>query len=155
MYVHVYVCLCSTSPCWSSTTFLNRECLQTAWLPRGGLLWSCTSLLSLPSSDRKVACHSLGGETRPNWVAIDGCRLRVCSKAYSAYSYKRGACVGFRRDHVANECLASVNWCIFHVNQLLSSGPVKKNSWRKLFFNGKGKLVWCFLMIKKTKRKIL
>ncbi len=116
----MYVCLCSTAPRWSSTTFLNRERLQAAWLPRGSLSWSCTSLLSLLSSDRKVAARSLDEETRPNRGAIDGCRLRVRSEAYSAYSYKRGMCVGFWRDSVANVCLASVNWCIVHVNQLPS-----------------------------------
>ncbi len=33
------------------------------------------------------------------------------SKAYSAYSYKRGTCVGFWRDRAVNVCLASVNQC--------------------------------------------
>ncbi len=86
----MYVCLCSTAPRWSCATFLNQECLQAAWLPRSNLSWSCTSLLSLLSSDRKVVCRSRGGETRPNRRAIDGCRLRVRSKAYSASSHKRG-----------------------------------------------------------------
>ncbi len=117
----MYVCLCSTAPHWVCTTFLNRECLQAAWLPRGSLSWSCTSLLSLLSSDKKVAARSLGGETRTNRGAIDGCRLQVRSKAYSAYSYKRGTCVGFWRDCAAIVCLASVNWCIFHVKQLPST----------------------------------
>ncbi len=73
------------------------------------------------SSDRKVACHSQGGETRPNREAIDGCRVRVGSKAYSASNYKHGTCIGFWRDRADNVCLASVNSCIFHVNQLPSS----------------------------------
>ncbi len=67
------------------------------------------TLLSLLSSDRKVAVHSQGGETRPNRGAIDGCCLRVRSKAYSAYSYKRSTSVGFWRDRAANVCLAGVN----------------------------------------------
>ncbi len=70
---------------------------------------------------RKVACCSQSVETRHNRRAIDGCRLRVRSKAYSASSHKRGVCVGFWRDRAANVCLASVYWCIFHVNQLPSS----------------------------------
>ncbi len=49
------------------------------------------------------------------------CYLRVCSKAYSASSHKRGTCVGFWRDRAATVCLASVKSCIFHVNQLSSS----------------------------------
>ncbi len=100
----MYVCLCSTAPRWSSTMFLNRERLQAAWLPRGSLSWSWTSLLSLLSSDRKVACRSQGGETWPSRGAI------VRSKAYSASSYKRStcSCVGFwsYRDRAANVCLA-------------------------------------------------
>ncbi len=103
---------------------------QVAWLPRGSLSWSCTSLLSLLSSDRKVACRSQGGETRPNRQAIDGCRLRVRSKAYS---HKRGACVGFRRDRAANVCLASVYWCIFHINQLATEYRLLNGkTWRGL-----------------------
>ncbi len=82
---------------------------------------SCTSLLLLLSSHRKVAFCSQGVETRHNRRAIDGCRLRVRSKAYSASSDKHGVCVWFWRDCAAKVCLASVNWCIFHVNQLPSS----------------------------------
>ncbi len=122
----MYVCLCSTALHWLSTTFLDRECLQAAGLPHGSLSWSCTSLLSLLSSDRKVACRSLGGETRPNRGDIDECHLRVGSTTYSMNSYKRGMCVGFWRGHAANVCLASVNWCIFHINQLPSSGRPNK-----------------------------
>ncbi len=66
--------------------------------------------LSWLSSDRKVACRSHGGETRPNRGAIDGyrLRLRVRNKAYSASSYKRDMCVGFWRDSAATVCLASM-----------------------------------------------
>ncbi len=71
--------------------------------------------------DRKVACRSQGGETRPKRRAIDGFRLRVSSNAYSAYSYKLGTCVRFWRDRAANVCSASVNRCIFHINQLPTS----------------------------------
>ncbi len=44
-------------------------------------------------------CHLTGryGEIRPNRGVIDECHLRVHSKVYSAYSYKRGMCVGFWR----------------------------------------------------------
>ncbi len=83
--------------------------------------WSIVELnklLSLLSSNRKVACRSQGGETRPNRGAIDGCCLRVRSKAYSASSHKRCTCVGGWRDCAATVCLASVNSCI---NQLPSS----------------------------------
>ncbi len=59
-------------------------------------------LLLVLLSDRKVACRSQRGETRANQEAIDGCRLRVGSKAYSASSYKHGTCVGVWRDRAAN-----------------------------------------------------
>ncbi len=117
---YMYVCALVFN-CWSSTTFLNQERLQVAWQPRGSLSWSCTSLLSLLSFDRRVAARSQGWETRPSRGAIDGCHFRVRSKAYGASSYTRGVCVTFWRDRAANVCLASVNWCIFHVNQLSSS----------------------------------
>ncbi len=111
----MYVCLCSTAPCWSSTVFLNQEHLQAAWLPRSSVSWSYTNLLSLLSSDRKVASHSQGGETRPNREVIARCRLWVGIDVYRASSYKRGMCVEFWRDRAANVYLASVNWCIFHI----------------------------------------
>ncbi len=36
-------------------------------------------------------------------------------------SYKLSTCVGLWRDRAANVCMASMNWCIFHINQLPSS----------------------------------
>ncbi len=33
----MYVCLCSTAQRWSSTTFVDQEHLQVAWLPRRSL----------------------------------------------------------------------------------------------------------------------
>ncbi len=84
---------------------------------------------SVLSSDRKVAARSQGGETRPNRGAIDRCHLQISSKAYSSSSYKCGACVGFWRHRTATVCLASVNWCIFHVKQLLSS---RRPRWHSL-----------------------
>ncbi len=36
-YIHMYVCLCSTALCWSST--FQNQCLKAAWLPHGSLLY--------------------------------------------------------------------------------------------------------------------
>ncbi len=59
-------------------------------------------------------CHPTGRffqgkETWPNQGAIDECRLRFGINVYSAYSYKCGTYISFRRDRAAKVCLASVN----------------------------------------------
>ncbi len=105
MYACVFAFNCTAL---MSTTFLNRECLQADWLPRSNLSWSCTRLLSLLSSNMKGACQSQGGQTRPNRGAINGCRLWVCSKTYSASSYKRSMCVVFWRE--VKRCYPCMQW---------------------------------------------
>ncbi len=86
--------------------------------------WDCTSSIafspvSLLFLRRGTSSHALFDGVAcvrvTEWKIRESFLLR---KAYSAYSYKRGACVGFWRDRAASVCLASVNWCILHVNQL-------------------------------------